>query len=459
MKKTDLVRMVFRFKPLYILGLLSLQTLLLTPQRVGLSQITLLIRRVKFSEEIREGLYPFPLSAEELQEAIENLSPARWYSRTAVIPLGNGFVQAVKFLKKGESITELTQEASMIQELRDKGIEISPLLVKGEDGEYIFEYRGKFLYVPEEVDASGKYISYIVPQEYFIYPENINDPEKMMECALLSLSQFARLLKAGYLHRSLSPLTHEQNSGREWLWNYVPIGGIENLQDSLKYANMGLAGLRDFAHVSEIIPDDYLYFSVGQALCEWAITITYHSLKNGFSQSQTFNILAAGFERFLSEWELDIKIVEENIDKLESFVSLVRQEIKNNALSSQNDGGKPTINNLVGFVKKIMEKMKESSLYSQWETATVRVEYVSFEELDRNFAIELRGRMVVQEGELRYVTNWHKRCLEIFHIRDGSYHRYIAPGSIIMPKEIFKEGNIIYVVDTERKCMVKITLP
>ncbi len=390
------------------------------------------------------------LSTEALERRLERLPASAWYSRTAVIPLGNGWVQAVKFLRKGESLSELKQEAQMMQELRERGVKIAPLLVKGADGSYIFEYQGTLSNALAVVDSCGKYISYIAPEEYFIYPEDIKDPQQMKECAMRSITQFTQMLQAGYLHKSLSPLTHERNSGRQWLWTYTPIGGIENLRENLSYSNMSLAGLRDFAHVFEISHYDWLYFHTGQALSEWAVTITYSALKNGFSDIQTVDILSAGFESYLSGWGLDSGVVRENRSKLEAFIQLFSREIDTNAISSQDDGGSPTVNNLIYFIGQIMTKAKQSPLYQQLEARTLQIKYLAPDSLVDPYAM-------VQKGGIIYVADGRKGCLVAINLKDGSY-RDLARRSLISPRAMVQKGDIIYVADEGKGCLVAIDL-
>ncbi|MCM8784243.1 MAG: hypothetical protein NC818_05675 [Candidatus Omnitrophica bacterium] len=400
---------------------------------------------------INEQVVPYSvfLSNRELPSYLENLSSSSWHSRTAVIPLGNGLVQAFKFLRKGESLAELEKEAEMLRELNTRGLDFVPFVIS-ENGIFIFKYQGKLHGEPTVVDSSYQYITYIAPEDYFIYPEDIKDVEKMKECALRSITQFARLLQVGYLHKSLSPLTHERGSGRKWFWNYYPLGGIEKLAENLCYSNIGLSGLRDFAHVSKIDPYDYLYFSVGQAICEWVITLTYHSLRNGFSDREISNILEEGFKSYLAEWGLNGYIVDENIDKLQDFIGLFREEITANTLSSVADGGKPTVDKLSDFINNILVKNRESQAYRQLELRSLRVEDIATGNL-------INPRFTVMEGDYIYVADAGKGCLVKIDLHSG-LSQDIAPGSLSDPVHMVLEDNFMYVADWGKQCLVRIDL-
>ena len=297
-----------------------------------------------------------------------------WYSRTAVVKLKDGNVLAFKFLKKGEDPKALEEEARMMQELRDNGLDV-PAPVKTKDGSYTFAYEGAPANAPPEVDPSHRYIAYITKPEYFIYPENITDAARMRECAYNSITQLAEMLKRGFIHTSLIRLSHAQGWHAPWFWDCVPLGMVQSVDKNLAYSNIRLNGLADFAHARRVKPTDYLYFKAGQSLSEWAIAITYHSLRAGIAPRDIVLMLKGCFERYTDIMGISTHLTREATDSLEKFVDLFKEDIAKNIIASQDDNGKPTANCLAFFIKAVLNKVMKSPALTSLTEKTLNIEY------------------------------------------------------------------------------------
>ena len=352
---------------------------------------------------------PALLSKRELMMRLKYLPKESWYSRTAAIRLKDGSIQAMKFLKAGEDESILEEEAKMMRRMRDKGID-APMPVKRKGGSYVFTYKGALPNAPPEVAWPHKYITYITSPEYFVYPEDIKDKDTMRRLALNSIRKLAQMHKLGYLHTSLSPLTHAESSNRKWRWNYDPIGGIENLSENLTHSNIRLKGLADFSHAARIIPTDYLHYEFGQALSEWAITITYHSLKNGLKTEDVLLMLKDGFSAYLGAFKLRNNIADERLDNLRKFIRLFKKEYVKDELSSKDDGDIPTIDNLTPFIKAVLNELEGSPRYKELKSNSLQVED-------------------------------------------------IAEGSVSNPQAKVKDGDILCIADYNKECIVKIPIP
>ncbi|MCX5680343.1 MAG: hypothetical protein NTZ95_06835 [Candidatus Omnitrophica bacterium] len=258
-----------------------------------------------------------------VKKALKDLAPTDWYYRTAVIPMKNGQVLAVKFLKKGEDPAVLEKEAIIMRDLNSAGISV-PVPQRMVGDTYTFACGVTPSNPPYGVDNSYQCIAYLARPEYFIYPEDIKDTGTMRRCAVNSMDQFARMLKVGYVHTSLSPLSHAQSMEKPWMWNHNPLGGVEDMEEAAAKSNIRLAGVADFAHVRLTLPGESLYNETVQALCEWIIVITYHSLKNGITEGDVALILKDGLNEFLKITDLKNGITVTESDRLEEFITLAK---------------------------------------------------------------------------------------------------------------------------------------
>jgi FkbH-like protein len=388
------------------------------------------------------------LSWEDYREAIKNglsiIRKKQWYGRTALLPLGDGNILAVKFLKVGEKRLEIHEEAVMMQELRKKGLNI-PIPLKTCTGEFTVDYAGLLKTLAKEADPSMCYISYIAPSSYFVYPKDIMSKEAMVLCAKRSMDEFAWLLKHGYIHTSLSTLTHEKVSGRTWSWVYRPIGGLEELHKLTAWPNIRLTGLADFAHVRKLFADDYLRNLVGQGLAEWAITMAYCCNRNGFRRKDILKIIINGFAVFLDSFGLSTDGMQE-MKYLEKFISLLKRE-KRTDWSSEADGDIPTMDNLICFVESLLVKLTTGSpSYQHIVNGTLQVWELSRNEDD-----------IFKKGgdDPRYIFTRSNGALYEKNRDTGDLNK-LSEKFFVDPIAFLTEGNSLFVADCYTKCLVEI---
>ncbi|MCQ9207309.1 MAG: hypothetical protein NG740_05485 [Omnitrophica bacterium] len=394
------------------------------------------------------------LTQAAVNEKLKSTQITGWRYRTAEINLEGKNALGTKFKKRDESISVLEHEARTMDELRERGLDV-PVPLKSEEGSYVFTYDSALPHAPlsANIDDSHRYIAYQTEHAYFVYPENIETPEKMRQCAINSITQLAQMLKVGYIHTSLSPLTHEFGAERPWLWNFIPLGDVERLRTVLANSNIRLKGLADFAHARKIEPTDYLDFEIGQNFCEWAMTIAYHSSACGISEKETISILKDGFERYLRILGVEHDIFGEDLNNLTQFVKKFYLDLRvvNRAYATFRRKAY-TLTYLIDFVNQMLDKTKESQIYSHLVQGTLRVDDI-FENSIANAAD------ITEEDNIIYAADSKMKCIVKMDLRTNSSEE-IAKGSLSMPRAIAKEGDIIYVLDiVDGKCViVKINL-
>jgi len=279
-------------------------------------------------------------------ERLPSLAGASWHGRTAVIDLGNGYVRAVKFKNDDEPLDALEREARTMAELRAEGVDVPEPIGSGA-GSYIFNYR------------RGPAISYIAPEEYFVYPEDIRSGARMRACALNSVARLAEMLRREYIHNSLAPLTHHRKTGRPWLWHHTPLGHLEHLEKDLGRSNIRLTGVADFEHVDKIAPHTDLHFEIGRMLTEWALVLTYHGIKNGIPREELLGILKDGLGNFSERLGLarGALLDDRGSKLLEEYLILAEEDIEEDFLSSQDNNSRPTLDDLVECIDGITSKV------------------------------------------------------------------------------------------------------
>lgn len=268
-------------------------------------------------------------SAPLIERGISTLASGRgvtWQGRTAIIPLGDDLVLA---LKTGSSRRKLQYETSMMRSAREFGINAPmPMLVSKEN--FVARYDGSL--APGH-QSKGPYIMpYLMPAQtarsYLTYlndalPRGSSRAEKektIEQAAFRAIDDMAILLRNGYAHQSLAPISHAE---AHWEWDYwrwvTPIIGktrfgptfVENWRQLLTYPNLRLSGLADFEHVKRLkkfvishhhpnhgtVSHDVYSAAIGQNLTEWALVVIHSGLINGLSNRQTARIVFKGLER------------------------------------------------------------------------------------------------------------------------------------------------------------------
>lgn len=138
-----------------------------------------------------------------------------WYGRTKVKDLGNGYVRAYKYAKPSQPDYVLRHEIKMINK---EAIKLGIVLSVSDD---IVEVDPVDLPEGIEINSNNHAVVYTTKKEYFNYfndklPDNWDYESRFSHIrkgALRSISQLATLLKDGYIHTTLSPMTHRGGDG------------------------------------------------------------------------------------------------------------------------------------------------------------------------------------------------------------------------------------------------------
>lgn len=203
--------------------------------------------------------------------------------------------------------------------------------------------------------------------------------------SLKNLSDLCRWIERGYIHTSLSPLTHSDVFDETWFWNVNPVGEVQDLRESLRHTNMRRTGLDDLEHIKKI--DQYLNleFSLGQALVEWMITTTYAAfinevpIKANSDRIIVQDILAEGFEYFLKSLGAEVNKTEANA-LIENFVNCFAREWNFNSLRAPTKDKPAALTYLVNLGHLFISLLNDSEKYKQlkdlWlkSTKTIRSE-------------------------------------------------------------------------------------
>ena len=252
-----------------------------------------------------------------------------WQGRTALIPLEDGQVLALKTAPASDSAAAaLDREAVMMRRAELFGLDV-PIPLKSERGNYA------------RTNPDGTHsMPYLLPQGLaknflsYLGDPLAGSPEEnrraVREAARKAVDDMVLLHKQGYAHTSLAPMSHSE---ARWAWNFWRDAGfftglilpavsvmrhgptsIHNWNSSLSYANLRLSGMADFEHVASYAelrtsgpgqedPDlrsmDPRWQTVGQNLTEWALLVSRAGANNGLGVSETVEILHNGFLRHL----------------------------------------------------------------------------------------------------------------------------------------------------------------
>jgi putative hydrolase of the HAD superfamily len=258
---------------------------------------------------------------------------------------------AVRFLKRGKDISILENEVKVMRDMREAGLDVPEVLILP-DGKYILTCDSAPANAVYDVDHSYRAIIYKATPKLFIYPEDIKHPDDMEMLALNSIGQFAEMLKKGFIHTSLSPLSHSEGLINPWRWNHKPLGGVENMEEAAAKSNIRLGGVNDFEHVRELSAGESAYDETVQAVCEWTVVVTYHSLKNGIPEEKTTEILKVGFDKLANVMGYGVP----GIETIRTFVSNFHKEFKKQDIPFQNTAEAPVFDELVALVTSFVKK-------------------------------------------------------------------------------------------------------
>lgn len=96
------------------------------------------------------------------------------------------------------------------------------------------------------------HLSYSVDSRYFVYLEDISEPQKLEDALLRNIGDLMRLARFGIFHTELAPIYHDPFTKRAFMWNVsgllVGPGDLDNWTASFSYANIRESGFADDEH-------------------------------------------------------------------------------------------------------------------------------------------------------------------------------------------------------------------
>lgn len=283
---------------------------------------------------------------------------ADWVHRTLVVDTGTQRF-AAKFAKNPEDDEPmLAHEAEMMGQLG--GLAPKPLTGTA-------SFLGPLPNTPAIVSSAKIYFAYAPPDDYFRYitenlvaefPDATARFEKLCSIANLNSQQLADLVRRGYKHTSLAPLSHHTSSDRRWQWQFKPVGGIENISVNLAYPNLRHSGLADFEHVMPILPWDSAFHVLGRMLTEFFIVLAHAAFVNRMTEPQALAILKSALQVFVEACDVDTRRATETAEykQWRDYIKYFYDDgntANDDGISSRKDGGAPTLDNLVEATSRV----------------------------------------------------------------------------------------------------------
>ncbi|MBN1872099.1 MAG: hypothetical protein JW800_05945 [Candidatus Omnitrophica bacterium] len=300
-----------------------------------------------------------------------------WEGRTLVIddPEDDSLCICYKFSNSETDGDNLIHEHAMMLKAKEIGIVDPPVPLKE-----VYLAQTEITGLPSEIPQQPHILEYSCSKDYraYITGEFTDiDPaerkEKLQQFAQQNLQDWLTWYKAGYLHTSLTALTHGVQINRQWNWMVDPIGDISDIKGNMEYSNMRRSGLADYEHVVKIDENTFRYYQMGEAISEFIMALTYAGIKNGLLPDATdteameelitssikFLLGGLGLPDMTGQMGTSIK------DYLQSFML----DLPTNFLWSSTEGPmrqKSTLDSLVHVVRIIMgEVVKSEHLTTQ----------------------------------------------------------------------------------------------
>lgn len=170
-------------------------------------------------------------------------------------------VLVFKFAKTKKDLKNLATEVNWILYLKENGWD-------------------KLFYVPNLIDLKGNFIfsfndnqppfiCFLVPKEYFVYPNGLGLKSKLSHQEFLIILEknaklLGKLMNNGIIHTAVIPLFHNRTQrnrrtdGGVYLWDRG--GRLDRWLESSLYPNIGASGIRDFEHLESFQGDNRRIF-------------------------------------------------------------------------------------------------------------------------------------------------------------------------------------------------------
>ncbi len=303
-----------------------------------------------------------------------------------------GYLICYKFAKKDDSDgSKLKYERDMMLKVKELGIADSPEVLGK-----VHKFTGNPAGLPKDTNPDKYVLIYRCKEDArkYITEEFTDIPQAERKAALQQFAQknmqdWVTLFKNGYIHTSLTPLTHEKNSGKAWEWYWDPVGGIENLRKKMQYSNLRRTGLNDYEHIERIEGSHkIIYYDIGQAISEYMIAITYSGFINKLSKEDIKDIIFSNIKSLLSSLEVS-DITPAMASYVTDYIALFEYDWQKNKLDSRDvvpiSEGRPTLDKLIDAICIIMEELKNSPYYTLRNTLLSEIK-VPFDRLPYSFA-------------------------------------------------------------------------
>ena len=210
---------------------------------------------------------PMPIDLAELlaRTGKRKTAGGRFAGRCLVVPCDDGNCLVLKFLRTGESVTDLVREVIWQEYCRKN---FSDLPVFCEIPAPIVQQGHRLFAV--DLSASGAFsgpapsavetlaVGYFVGKDYFLYSNHPRSGTLLDgESFLRTMGNSARLLGCftgrGVIHTAPVPLFHnrvqQERRNDNGIYDWPRGGRLDQWLSSCAYPNFGLSGLRDFEHL------------------------------------------------------------------------------------------------------------------------------------------------------------------------------------------------------------------
>jgi sugar lactone lactonase YvrE len=306
----------------------------------------------------------FAIASHNLDE-LHTLNPVWQQGRTVLIEDADpAYYIAYKFADKDDiDGSVLRDERKVMLEAQERNMQNAPEVLRE-----VFQFEGDISNLPAVINPSRYVLKYrckksarqSITEEF----TDIIDPDPVVQRTMRkdALKQFAKkniqdyleFFKNGYIHTSLTPLTHSVSSGRQWFWNAMPIGFIMNLREKMRHSNMRRTGLADFEHIIKMggYFDCSLY--LGQMLSEVTLAVTYSGLNNGLSPAEIKDVLSTLYRDFLGTLGVSDEIVDSISSNLDNFIAKFAAHAEYNEIHTE------PLNFLKEVIKPIVDAAGDS---------------------------------------------------------------------------------------------------
>ncbi|MDY6950791.1 MAG: SidJ-related pseudokinase [Thermodesulfobacteriota bacterium] len=249
----------------------------------ALGSLPIMIRGPRIGQETVQNAPPVTWQAILEQQGICNGKPSELMGRSLVLSMDQGDrLLVLKVALSQQQADSIHEEAVWMDHFSFQPYDFPvrfniPRAIRMH-GSYVFavEDLPQDLGSQEALDLTARAVAFIAHKDYFTYPNDHRDENRLTEEAFQEVMSrnawlFGKLASMGIVHAAPIPLFHNrvQRTRRadHGLYEWQRGGRLDRWLDSCLYPNFGVTGLRDFEHLVAFTgPSRQLYFHVGTEL-------------------------------------------------------------------------------------------------------------------------------------------------------------------------------------------------